>query len=808
MHRSFLKCDDPKGVVECGTIRKYRTRSHKVKDKTKIQKTSENLETSLINNRYKVKKVAKGCDGNLIGPSSLHLTQASAEDTGWNNILDSWSRDIMCERKSKDIAKGNLRGAIGRQDSVSMLRKLQEKASQHTATFGRKQTKKPERDRTDGNRIGRTQANPLGEQSNPKGFHRPETSACGSSSNCKEELKKVVTESLVWQNMFPKTTEGFDSGSETFSSSTSQCSGVRTNSLSDHSLSVIAPKTERGPSLVFKLMGLEEAPSKSFPAIKQKLLDGKIDMSKVRRKDHTAERGNPEQKGLRETLDTMHFKSILKERFVKDPKLRMHHFNDTSSKQFGDLSRIALMKPQCNLYQESVKRAYIPILPKDFPITKLKAEIASSKTIKQRKGSSSANMGKEMENGIRKRLNKEEGPRFLEEIIKLESKGSYPVEEYSGKVRLYCHIGHTSQVNETIDRKWKVQPISGKQPEKDISQPTTVAKPQYQRREIPSTKLRKLRSGSRIDKNEISYLKSTGSNNTCTQETKNSKDLNVEIKKINSVVDSLTGRTNQMKNQIPVAEPEPAKLTVEQIMRREKKKIFPEIRIATRLEDELLMLCEADAFINKIGEKCKQRKNSSGNDLIMPLRSEHINDAIAAYSIDAGKEGTELKHFLLTSPSFIGHAKKLFNLDVDYPNTLQKNETIYSMLNLRLYLDCAYELSERKSLQESQVARSLLLACGGNSRLQMSLGRLVEEICDGIENLKFYKEDYDSGAEGFEDNDVFAMMEKDMKCNGETNGMWESGWKRGFCADEAGLVVNKIESLLITGLIEDLVINL
>ncbi|KAG4999208.1 hypothetical protein JHK87_020280 [Glycine soja] len=752
MYRSFLRCDDPKGVVQCGTIRKYRTRSHKVKDKTRIQKTGENLETSLslMNKRYKEdKKVLKGCDGNLIGPSSLQLTQVSGGDQSLKNMLNSWSRDIMCDGKSEDIAKG----ALGLQDSLIMLRKLQEEASPHSASFRRKRTMKPVRDRIDAKMVGRTQAKPFGEQSNPKGFQRPQPSAGGSSSNCQEELKKVIKESLVRQNMFPKTSERLNSGSETFSTSTSQYSAVRTNSLFDPSLSVIASKMERGPGLIFKLMGLEEAPSKSFPAVKQKQLDSEIDTSKVRKNDSVAEKVNPEKKALRETLDTKHFKGILKESFVEEPKLHVHHFNDTHSKQFGDLSQIALMKPQCTLYQESVKSTYMPVPPKELPITKLKPEIASSKTIKHRKGSSSTTMGKE-------------------EVMKLDAKGINPVEESSGKVKLYCYIGHTSQVNETIGQNWKVQTISRKQPEKDISQPRIVTtRPQYQRG-IPSTKLRKLKSGSRIDKNEISCLKRTG------------------IK-------------NRMMNQSPVAEPEPAKLTVEQIRKGEEQKVYTEI---SALEDELLNVCEADAYLNKIGEKYKQRKSFSGDDIIMLLKSEHENNAITAYSINADKEGTELKHFLLTSPSFIGHAKKLFNLEVDCPNTLQKDETIYSMANLRLYLDCTYELAERKSLQESQVVRSFLLACGGNSRLHFSLGRLVEEICDGIENLKFYKED--SGEEVFAGNDVFAMMEKDMKCNGEINSMWEKGWRRGFSADEAELVVNKIEILLMSGLIEEVFINL
>ena len=116
--------------------------------------------------------------------------------------------------------------------------------------------------------------------------------------------------------------------------------------------------------------------------------------------------------------------------------IHVHHFNDTSSKEFVDLSHIALMKPQCTLYQQSEKSTYIPVLPKE--LTKLRGEISSSKTIKHRKDSSSTNMGKEMEKGIRKRLNKVEGPKFLKEVIKLDANGSNSVEEYSGKVKLYC----------------------------------------------------------------------------------------------------------------------------------------------------------------------------------------------------------------------------------------------------------------------------------------------------------------------------------------------------------------------------------
>ena len=76
---------------------------------------------------------------------------------------------------------------------------------------------KPERDRIDAKMIGRMQANPFGEQSKPKGFQRPQPSVGGCLSNCQEELKKVIKESLVMQNMFPKTSKRLNTGLETFS---------------------------------------------------------------------------------------------------------------------------------------------------------------------------------------------------------------------------------------------------------------------------------------------------------------------------------------------------------------------------------------------------------------------------------------------------------------------------------------------------------------------------------------------------------------------------------------------------------------
>ena len=103
-----------------------------------------------------------------------------------------------------------------------------------------------------------------------------------------------------------------------------------------------------------------------------------------------------------------------------EPKLQVHHFNDSS--------HIVLMKPQCTPKQESVK-TQVPVAQEELSLRKLKAKVVSSK-----------------------RLTEEKGPKFLKEVVRLNGKGINPYEheKSSGKVKLYYHVSHTSQVNETM----------------------------------------------------------------------------------------------------------------------------------------------------------------------------------------------------------------------------------------------------------------------------------------------------------------------------------------------------------------------
>ncbi|CAJ1951757.1 unnamed protein product [Sphenostylis stenocarpa] len=834
MYRPFMTCDDPKGVVECGAIRKYRTSSQKMKDKTK---TGRPAETSLANKQDKEKKVSKGSAERSFDPSSLQLMEVSRGAQRLNNMIDSWSRGLRYDGSSEDIAKDLLKGALDLQESLLMLRKVQE-ASKHMASLKRRQNGKSESGRFDAMPIdGTTHCDHFGEQSYPMGFQRRWPSADGSSSSCTEELKKVIKESLVSQNLFT-TTEGLDSASTFHSTNSSQSSVAWNDKHSDSSFSPTTSRRESRSNLVAKLMGLEEIPSRSLPAVIQKQLESPkvlnhkrpifdIDMPKVRK---NVEKVNLERKmTLKEILETTHFNGLLKKSPVREPNVQVNHSINPYYKHCGDLPPIVLMKPRCTPYQECVNSYEHVVPPEKLSLRNLKAKAVPSKVFQHKEGSTT-NMGKKMEEHVSKRFAKEERTKLLREFEELKEKEIKSTENEKapgGKVKLPIHVTHKSQVNETVDRKAKVKIIntSRKLPEKEVSKPKqqnlipvgdvskskVVTKSHQDQGEISSTgtKLRKPHSGSIIEKNEIPSRKNIVSNSNTVSKPKSKKISNSKEQK-----------KKQMKKQrAAVAEPEAAKPVDERLGQKEVKSVdvshrddYPEIRIITTIPDDLALKHEeVDASASKIREICDQNQSSSSDDYFM-LKSARENDAIPAEkahdSINISetdckseKESSELKNLLLSSQSFIEHAEELLNLDDDCPKILQKSET-KEIANLRLHLDCANELTERKSLQGSQAVHPLLLTCAGNPRLHISLGRLVDEVYSAIEHLTSYTEKLAS-------DNIYAMMERDIKGNnGLINGIWNWGWRHGFSADEAEQIVNEVENLVLGGLIEEVIVNL
>ncbi|KAI3417020.1 uncharacterized protein J3R85_014867 [Psidium guajava] len=163
------------------------------------------------------------------------------------------------------------------------------------------------------------------------------------------------------------------------------------------------------------------------------------------------------------------------------------------------------------------------------------------------------------------------------------------------------------------------------------------------------------------------------------------------------------------------------------------------------------------------------------------------------------------KAILLNDPSFIAHAQELFEF-AQCPTVLEGFEKSYSgSVDERLYLDFAKELIDRKSLQACQRSDFLLTTLQGTSGICISMDKLLEEICDGIDNLNDCC--VCASAELSVDG-LYVVLTRDIWSKGMTNGTWESGWRNGYSLHDAEQVVNDIEKVLFSWLIEEAVAEL
>ncbi|CAK9172773.1 unnamed protein product [Ilex paraguariensis] len=258
-YRSFLTCDDPKGVVECRTIRKSKTDIPKMEIKVESRGMQKDSSTpSSLNLEKRKDKVSnKGSTEELHNPSSFQLMEVCRGAQKLNQVIDSWSKRTSYEEKPKDIAKDLLKGALDLQESLIMLGKLQE-ASQYMAKLKKKQKEKGsggtvdevgiERtnsnrradavgiERTNSNRradavgiertnsdrrdevriernnsdrraevgIERTNSTRFRDRNYIMEYQEPRLSVDGSSRDCYEELRKAIRDGLAKQNLLPK----------------------------------------------------------------------------------------------------------------------------------------------------------------------------------------------------------------------------------------------------------------------------------------------------------------------------------------------------------------------------------------------------------------------------------------------------------------------------------------------------------------------------------------------------------------------------------------------------------------------------
>ncbi|KAK4759781.1 hypothetical protein SAY87_022912 [Trapa incisa] len=298
--RPFISCSDPKGVVECVTIRK----------KSNYQKMDPRNEAQLGS-----KCSRKGVD------KEEHCQGAQKV----NCIIDSFSKGITTE----DIAHDLHKRALDLQESLMMLRKLHE-GSKYVARLKRKQ-EKSENSGLPGGREG--------------GYWGLHVSAVDDEYSRKKikELREAIRSRFARQDQPDQ--RKFEGQLEMPSTSSSLSSPADYNERSDS-----APENKvRGLNVIAKLMGLEEIHSKH--KLQDKILLQQkswihISMSELKKMDPGVQGGGElVGKSLKEIPDNMQLKGLLKSNLIKK----------TPNSSADDAPPIVLIRPLLEATQMSLK---------------------------------------------------------------------------------------------------------------------------------------------------------------------------------------------------------------------------------------------------------------------------------------------------------------------------------------------------------------------------------------------------------------------------------------------------------------------
>lgn len=250
IYKSFLTCNDPKGIVDKSTVRKKNVHPSEMEKRIKGRTARKNFykfsDCKLRREGTAIKEVV----GEFDTSSSSQLMEVSRGAQKLNRTIDLWSNGMKYDRQSEQIARDLFEGALDLQQSLVILGKLQE-ASRYM-----NQVKKNER-------IERRATGNMGMERTSfdrNEFQKPRLSADYSYGDGAEELKTMIRDRLARQLHFPNTTDIAERISFPESSTNSASDFVSTSSSQSsiiYNAAENTPKKGNGKNLIAKLMGLE-----------------------------------------------------------------------------------------------------------------------------------------------------------------------------------------------------------------------------------------------------------------------------------------------------------------------------------------------------------------------------------------------------------------------------------------------------------------------------------------------------------------------------------------------------------------------
>ncbi|TMW96523.1 hypothetical protein EJD97_007217 [Solanum chilense] len=672
MYRSFVTCDDPKGVIEGKTIKKSKidlqnSEDHKVsKDFAKnLLKGAFDLQESLVmlGKLQEASEYVTGLrkrESNVTGVGKTKPERVVA-DHRYNNKVEFGKSSLSVDR-SRDCYD-ELREVI--RDSLARQNLLPPCCASEKARSGRR-------------KVDLYQ-------------DFPSTSFTSSSETSIEKACVADARKLVMSPELPST-------------SSSQFASF------DCSRDKEKPKV---PNLIARLMGLEEIPS---TPLHQKQVEKdmifkptrpifEIDLPKAKKLSVVNQKGDPKRRTLDGIIETMQFKGLLR---CKSSNVISHQLKSSAA----DAPPIVIMRP-----------VYTPELQAE----RFSSSIRDENPLDTKNSFGKRNL-KEESAPVNFTVHRKMHTRNIQKSSCISEKGSKDHSEETLPLtkNRASSPGRTKQpkkevIGKRVERTQRA-PGAKRSGEMKNAGPDNTTKVQDQSKRT-TAKVTKPEKKSNAPEKLVASQRSADSKRITAVVSQNSRNRKKNVK---------TDKSVKSSSIVPIVEnmeqnyERDSDITITNLTSSEEPPCEEVAEISKSVVTDNLKNGECSAIESTMTLiQC---------DHNIPLM-EHTRYQIRQDSTEKEnlKSRATTRHILLSNESFLSRAEELFDTDAWEPTVWKTISVDNEMPNSTLVLACANELLENK---RSQSALTISKSPVNMSRVSISFDKLLNEICDAIEVLR------------------------------------------------------------------------
>ncbi|KAL9242354.1 hypothetical protein vseg_016363 [Gypsophila vaccaria] len=819
-YRSFVTCDNPKGVVECGVIRKSKINNNsqkreqqhhehnfKVVDKklgiskntinnnnNNNNNNSNNKSLLLVNNKEDkkvmcIEEVTRELDVSKVGHEVNHVNDSWDKVKRLSSMQRTYRTDEAYGKRPQQkstleelISKDLLKGALDLQESLEMLGRLQEEGF---SSFMSKSRRKQKGNVDDGSSSFECMVN--GVVSNERlqmgggggGVQRPRKATDNG------EMKNVVRDSLLRQNVItnPIFEENYfdhrmPSTSSSRSSSMLRSSNFVPSDSSSSSSSITQRRRKRDSNLIFKLMGLESPPlSPRCHKEDEKAVN-------LRKGQFGAQVLGNKQRSVDEILETLHFKGLLRSNSVNGVTC-----NAVESEVFSSKNRCYDERPPIVIMK--------PFMPK-FWHESCVPEFGANFSEEGGKFANKTGFCKAMEpvNQDLKHRTKYEAPRISSEVEKVsparrkgeESKPakfgdglsfgdqqklhSAPIIMQQKDGRFISKQKHVISTPVNDQRNEQISEISG---QRKKNRQSTRADDHGKRK----GKEKEAGVSMCVNKNVLPVVKSIVFDSIVEQ--KKSRVCRNQIRD-----DNVGASTEHRQNdKSPISDVALAGAHEHGSVHDDSHSCYSEINSVSTSE-HYSPVCEVTLVTTH--ENGVPVDSLGGKPPSSPCESKP----------EPSKESlrTQLQTLLLSSLSILNNPEDLFDMQ------LFTDLVPFDVGRDRFLIDYANEVIRLRSSDISPYYLPQKPFHTKETRNLPPFDRLLEDIGNGLEDLKrYHRSDSD---DTFCSDNLYLILDRDLRFK---NGVWETGWRTMFSRDEFEAVVRQVDRIILGKLIEEVVLD-